>query len=196
MNDQGLKDLFRGSGALLSGHFRLSSGLHSDQYFQCALLLCEPRTAGLLGDALGKLAQGEPWRPDVVVSPALGGVVIGHETARALGLKALFAERDPEGGLELRRGFSLRPGQRVLIVEDVVTTGRSTKETIALVRSFGADPVGALAIVLRGEAEPELGVPFRSLAHWPARAFERRSCPLCSEGKPVEKPGSRPGAPL
>lgn len=193
MNDQELKTVFRETGALLGGHFRLSSGLHSDQYFQCALVLCEPGTASRLGQALGEAVRREPWKPDVVVSPALGGVVIGHETARALGLKALFAERDPDGGLELRRGFSLKPGQRALIVEDVVTTGRSTKETLALVRSFGAEPVGAVAIVLRGDAEPALGVPFRSLAHWPARAFERHACPLCAQGRPVEKPGSRPG---
>jgi orotate phosphoribosyltransferase len=187
-----LESAFRESGALLAGHFRLSSGLHSGQYFQCALLLSDPVLAGRAGEALAALVRDAGWAPEVVLSPALGGVVIGHETARALGLRALFAERGPDGGLALRRGFSLRPRGRVLVVEDVMTTGKSTRETVSLARSLGAEPAGAVSIVLRAESMPELGVEGRSLAHWPAAVFEPEKCPLCAEGRPIQKPGSRP----
>ncbi|MBI5243229.1 MAG: orotate phosphoribosyltransferase [Elusimicrobia bacterium] len=191
MTERDLRRLFVESGALLSGHFSLSSGLHSGQYFQCALLLADPRSAEALGKALGALARKARWQAESVVSPALGGIIIGHETARSLGLKAYFAERGTEGALALRRGFTLKRGERVLVVEDVVTTGRSTQETISLIRSLGAEPVGAAAIVLREESSPELGVPLLRLALWPARSFPRDSCPLCAQGRPLVKPGSR-----
>lgn len=187
-----LKGLFVRSGALLSGHFKLSSGRHSDQYFQCALPLSDPATAGLLGRALAGLA-GQRW-PAIrtVVAPALGGVVIGHETARALGARSLFAERQ-DGRMTLRRGFAVDRGEPVLVVEDVITTGKSTGEVVGLLRSLGAEVLGAASIVLRAAKPPELGVPFLSLAVLPAESWPEAECPLCAEGRPLLKPGSRPG---
>ena len=187
-----LKALFKGSGALLLGHFRLSSGLHSGQYFQCALLLSRPEQAQRLGLELAKALPPSGEAPDIVVSPALGGIVIGHETAKALGVRAFFAERGPEGALVLRRGFALKPGEKVLVVEDVITTGKSTGETLSLVRSLGGRPVGAACVVLRAGVPPELGVPLTRLAHLPAESFPEDDCPLCKKGMPLVKPGSRP----
>lgn len=196
MTDAELKGLFTSSGALLSGHFQLSSGLHSDQYFQCALLLCDTALAERLGRELA--ARMPPaWAPAAVVAPALGGVVIGHEAARALRVRSLFSERK-DGRMELRRGFAVAPGERCVVVEDVITTGKSTGEVVALLRALGAEPVGALSIVLRAERAPELGVPFQSLARLPAPAWTPAACPLCARGVPFVKPGSRtnpsPGA--
>lgn len=187
-----LRSLLEESGALLSGHFRLSSGLHSGQYFQCALLLSRPEEAQRLGQDLAQaiLAAGEA--PEVVVSPALGGIVIGHETAKALGVRALFAERGPQGTLLLRRGFTLAPGEKVLVVEDVITTGKSAGETLTLVRSLGAKPAAAACAVLRAGLPPELGVPLHSLAHLPSESFPEKECPFCERGMPLVKPGSRP----
>ncbi|MFA6031056.1 MAG: orotate phosphoribosyltransferase [Elusimicrobiota bacterium] len=190
-----LLPLFRRSGALLEGHFRLSSGLHAERYFQCALVLSDPRAAARLGRALAAEVRLAGWKPDLVVSPALGGVVIGHEAARALGTRAYFTERGPDGLLALRRGFRLERGERVLVVEDVVTTGKSTSEVAALVRAHGARPVGAAAIVLRGERAPRLGMPLRALAHLPAAGWAPATCPLCARGLPLVKPGSRPESP-
>ncbi len=185
LNQDSLKDLFLESGALLSGHFQLSSGLHSGQYLQCALLLADPERAGLVGEALAGLAPG---RPDLVLSPALGGLIIGHEVARALKRRAFFAERE-NGVLSLRRGFVLRPGEKVVVVEDVVTTGGSSEEAIALARSAGAEVLGALAIVDRGAGS--LGFPLRSLLRMEIPSFKPEDCPLCREGLPLVKPGSR-----
>lgn len=183
-----LKSLFVDTGALLTGHFQLSSGLHSDQYMQCALLLSHPDRAESIGRALAELLD-EPV--DIVVSPAMGGVVIGQEVARALKLRHLFAERE-NGVMTLRRGFSLAPGQRVVVVEDVITTGKSSREVIDLIRSKGAVPAAALAIVRRSAEPPDLGVPVRSLLDHPIRSFRPEECPLCKQGSPVVKPGSRP----
>src|SRR3954468_1966354 len=141
-----LLDLFRKSGALLEGHFRLTSGLHSSGYLQCALVLQHPPHAEALGRAIADTTRA--LRPTVVLSPALGGVVIGHEVARALGVRALFVERQ-EGALALRRGFMLAESDRVLVVEDVLTTGGSTRETMQVARAAGAQVVGAGAIVDR-----------------------------------------------
>jgi orotate phosphoribosyltransferase len=127
-----------------------------------------------------------------VLSPALGGIVIGHEVARALGVRSIFAERQ-DGALALRRGFALLPGERVLVVEDVVTTGRSTRETIEVARAAGAQVVGAAAIIDRGGGQRALGVPFYALAAVSLPTYEAGSCPMCSEGEPIMKPGSRPG---
>ena len=187
-----LRRLFESSGALLQGHFKLSSGRHAEEYFQCALVLADPSAAGELGGRLAALVRGKGWEPGIVVSPALGGIVIGHEVGRGLELRALFAERQ-EGELTLRRGFALRPRQRVLVVEDVITTGKSTGEVVRLIKALGAVPVGAASLVLRAESVPELGVPLASLAHWPVRSFPEARCPLCAEGKVLQKPGSRPG---
>jgi orotate phosphoribosyltransferase len=187
--DSGLKDLFKKSGALLEGHFLLSSGLHSDQYFQCALLLSDVALAERMGrDLAAKMPKD--WAPTAVVGPALGGVVIGHEVARALGLRSLFTERK-DGAMELRRGFKVSPGERVVVVEDVITTGKSTREVIALLRELGAEPVGALSIVVRAAEAPELGVPSEHLARLPAAAWGTQECALCRAGLPVVKPGSR-----
>ena len=183
-------DRFRRSGALLEGHFKLSSGLHSGGYLQCALVLQDPRDAEALGRALADKvrALGVP-APAVVLSPAMGGIIIGHEVARALGARAIFAERQ-EGTLTLRRGFALRPGERVLVVEDVLTTGLSTRETIDVAREAGAEVVAAAAIINRSH-EPGLQVPFAALAEYVLPNYEPETCPLCAAGKPITKPGSR-----
>jgi orotate phosphoribosyltransferase len=187
MNPDAVLALFRRSGALLEGHFRLSSGLHSAGYLQCALVLQEPRDAAALGSALADQVRG--LNVEVVLSPAMGGIVIGHEVARGLGVRAIFAERQ-DGTLTLRRGFALRPGERALVVEDVLTTGLSTRETIGVARSAGADVVGAAAIIDRSET-PGLDVPFEALVRYPLPTYQPEACPMCAEGKPVVKPGSR-----
>lgn len=188
MTENDLLTLFRRSGALLEGHFRLSSGLHSPGYLQCALVLQHPADAGALGTALG--AKVRNLAPTVVLSPALGGIVIGQEVGRALGLRAIFAERQ-DGGLTLRRGFSLDPADRVLVVEDVVTTGGSTRETIEVARRAGATVVGACAVVDRSGGQPGLDVPFEALLPMSLPTWTAEECPLCAEGHPVVKPGSR-----
>jgi orotate phosphoribosyltransferase len=180
--------LFRRAGALLDGHFRLSSGLHSTGYLQCALVLQHPRHAEALGTQLAAAARH--LRPTVVLSPALGGVVIGHEVARALGLRAVFAERQ-DAALTLRRGFELSSSDRVLVAEDVVTTGKSTRETIVVAQAAGATAVGAVAIIDRGGAA-DLGVPAFTLATAAFPTYEAGACPLCAQGIAVVKPGSRP----
>src|SRR6476659_5960107 len=157
MTRDDLLDLFRRSGALLEGHFRLTSGLHSPGYLQCALVLQHPEHAEKLGRAIAERTRD--LRPTVVLSPALGGVVIGQEVGRALGIRAIFAERQ-DGALTLRRGFTLSPGDRVLIVEDVITTGGSTRETIAVASGASAQVVGAGSIVDRSGGGVSFDVPF------------------------------------
>jgi orotate phosphoribosyltransferase len=185
-----LVDVFRKSGALLDGHFRLTCGLHSTGYLQCALVLQHPAQAEALGRAIGERVAD--LNPTVVLSPALGGIVIGHEVARALGIRALFAERQ-DGALVLRRGFILSETDRVLVVEDVVTTGGSTRETMQVATAAGGRVVGAASIVDRGGAA-SLEVPFRSLVAIALPTYEPERCPLCAQGLPVVKPGSRPVA--
>lgn len=180
-------DLFRARGALLEGHFRLTSGLHSPGYLQCALVLQFPDLAAGLGEGLASATRG--LGPNAVLSPALGGIVIGHEVGRGLGVRALFAERQ-DGGLRLRRGFTLGRDDRVLVVEDVLTTGGSTRETIEVARAAGATVVGAAAIVNRGSAV-DLGVPFVALASIDLPTYEADRCPLCAAGSAAVKPGSR-----
>ncbi len=188
VSDLEVLEQFRRAGALLEGHFRLTSGLHSPRYLQCALVLQHPKDAGRLGAAIA--AQVRDRLPDVVLSPALGGVVIGHEVARALGTRAIFAERQ-DGRLVLRRGFALEPGERVLVVEDVVTTGGSTRETVALARASGAEVVGAASIIDRSGGHFDMDVPFTALATLEVPTYEPDSCALCAQGLPVVKPGSR-----
>jgi len=180
--------IFRQSGALLEGHFRLSSGLHSPGYLQCALVLQHPRDAEVLGAALADAVR--PLGAVTVLSPAIGGIVIGQEVGRALGVRAIFAERQ-DGSLTLRRGFTLEPGEKVLIVEDVVTTGGSTRETMEVARAAGAVVVGACAIVDRSGGEQGLDVPFQALLPMGVKAYQESECPLCQQGIPVVKPGSR-----
>jgi len=179
---------FRESGALLEGHFRLTSGLHSSGYLQCALVLQHPSIAEALGASLG--AAFRDLDATVVLSPALGGLIIGHEVARALGVRALFAER-VDGTLTLRRGFTLAPADRVVVIEDVVTTGGSTRETIDVARGAGASVVAAGSIVDRSGGNSGLGVPYTSLLTLALPTYDPNSCPLCAAGQPVVKPGSR-----
>jgi orotate phosphoribosyltransferase len=186
-----LLDLFRRSGALLDGHFRLTSGLHSAGYLQCALVLQHPRHAEALGSALAERTR--ELRPTVVLSPALGGVVIGQEVGRALGVRAIFAERQ-DGELTLRRGFMVGETDRVLVVEDVLTTGGSTRETMQVATASGGRVVGAASIVDRSASGPQLDVPFSTLLQIDLPTFEPDKCPLCAQGLPVVKPGSRPVA--
>jgi orotate phosphoribosyltransferase len=191
MNPAGADSLlerFRRVGALLEGHFRLTSGLHSSGYLQCALVLQHPLEAEACGLAIAQGARG--LGAEVVLSPAMGGIVIGQEVGRALGVRAIFAERQ-DGALMLRRGFSLSPGEKVLVVEDVVTTGGSTKETIELARAAGAEVVGAASIIDRSAERTPIDVPFQALARVDLPTYDPASCPLCASGQPVVKPGSR-----
>jgi orotate phosphoribosyltransferase len=181
-------DRFRAVGALLEGHFRLTSGLHSPGYLQCALVLQHPREAEACGAAIA--AHVRELGAAAVLSPALGGIVIGQEVARALGIRALFAERQ-DGTLTLRRGFTLSPGEPVLVVEDVVTTGGSTRETIEVARAAGARVIGAAAIIDRSAGGQRLDVPFVALARVSLPTYPPETCPLCAAGQPVVKPGSR-----
>ncbi len=190
MNPADVIARFRRAGALLDGHFRLSSGLHSGGYLQSALVLQHPEDAQALGDALA--ATVRTLAVEAVLSPALGGIVIGHEVARSLGVRAIFAERQ-DGHLTLRRGFSLAPGERVLIVEDVVTTGGSTRETMAVARAAGAEVVAATSIVNRSGDRATFDVPLYSLLQLDLPTYEADHCPLCRAGAPLVKPGSRPG---
>ena len=181
-------DLFRRVGALLEGHFKLSSGLHSPGYLQSALVLQHPAEAEALGATLAEMVRG--LRPDVVMSPALGGIVIGQEVARALKVRALFAERQ-EKALVLRRGFALAPGERVLVIEDVVTTGGSTRETIDVATGAGGVVVGAGSIIDRSGGNQGLPVPYSSLAQVAFPTYQPDACPLCAAGSAAIKPGSR-----
>jgi orotate phosphoribosyltransferase len=184
-----LLDLFRRSGALLDGHFRLSSGLHSTGYLQCALVLQDPLHAEALGRAIAD--QVRALRPTVVLSPALGGIVIGHEVGRALGVRAMFAERQ-DAALTLRRGFVLDASDRVLVVEDVLTTGGSTRETMQVATASGGRVVGAAAIVDRSGGAVSFEVPFHALLPITLPTYQPDACPACAQGLPVFKPGSRP----
>jgi orotate phosphoribosyltransferase len=187
--DFSIDDLLAESGALRRGHFLLSSGLHSAAYVQCALLLEEPKRARQVGEALAEML--EPYELDSILSPALGGVIIGHEVAAALGIPFRFTERKGEA-MELRRGFTLRPGERVAIVEDVITTGRSTEETVKVAKALGAEPMAAAAIIDRTGGSSALTLPFEALLRLDLPTYDAASCPLCQSGSQAEKPGSRP----
>jgi orotate phosphoribosyltransferase len=195
MNQEQVLEACRRSGAMLEGHFQLSSGLHSDRYFQCALLLADPMRAGEMARAIALRVED---RPDLVVGPALGAVVWAHEVARALERNAFFTER-VDGAMALRRGFCLEAGQRVLVVEDVTTTGGSVREVLKVVRAARALPIGVAAIVNRsGVRNPfeDDDLPFWCLAEVEALSWTPDECPLCASGArgPALKPGSRPGA--
>lgn len=183
--------LFEQTGAYLKGHFRLTSGLHSAEYLQCALVLAHPPHAESLGRALAaRLAV----QPATVVSPALGGLIIGHEVARALGARHIFTERDAERKMTLRRGFSISPGETCVVVEDVITTGGSTAEVIAVLQAAGAQVLAAGSIIDRSGGAANVGVPRVALETMQVQAWEEKDCPLCRQGLPVVKPGSRPTA--
>lgn len=191
--------LFAETGAYLKGHFRLTSGLHSPEFLQCALVLQHPQYAERLGKAMAqKLQLSENGIPnaatDTVVAPAMGGLMIGHEVARALGIRSIFTERDAEGKMVLRRGFTVRPGERCVVIEDVITTGGSTKEVVEVLRSLGAIVVAAGSIIDRSGGKADVGVPRVSLVEMNVTSWKPEQCPLCAEGVPVVKPGSRPSA--
>ncbi len=180
---------FAKTGALLTGHFQLRSGLHSNQYFQAALVLQHTLIAAKLCAALA-----DKWRDanvETVISPAIGGIVVGQEIGRALGVKAIFAEKDDNSNLILRRGFSLKPGERVLVAEDVVTKGGRVQQTIDLVKSFGAIPVGVAVLVDRSTAPVDFGVPMTALLKLSLETYDPANCPLCAQKLPIDHPGSK-----
>ena len=186
-------ELFERTGAYLRGHFRLTSGLHSGEYLQCAKVLAYPAFAEELGRRLA-----DRWRAvvngniDVVLAPALGGLIIGHEVARAFGVPFLFAERDPATGhMTLRRGFEIQPGQKAIVIEDVVTTGGSSREVMETVRSAGGVVLAAGSIIDRSNGRVDLGVPRVSLEQMDVVSYDPSDCVLCKQGLPVVKPGSR-----
>jgi orotate phosphoribosyltransferase len=187
-----LLQLFRERGALLEGHFLLTSGLHSRQYLQCARVLMDPALATRLGGELAARLRAllENERPTAVVAPALGGVIVSHEVARGLGCRALFTERQ-DGSMTLRRGFAIEAGEPVLVVEDVITTGGSTREVMDAVRGRGGRVLAAGSLVDRSDGVVELGVPRASLLSLAVEAYSPHACPLCEKGGKPEKPGSR-----
>lgn len=181
---------FEKTGAYLRGHFRLTSGLHSPGYMQCALVLQHPQIAEELGKALAE-AIGE--QADVVAAPAIGGLTIGHEVARALNARFIFTERDPVSrAMSLRRGFSVKPGERAVVIEDVVTTGGSSREVVEVLQAAGASVIAAGSIVDRSGGRADLGVRRVALATLDLPSWPESECPLCQAGEPVVKPGSRP----
>src|SRR5580704_3827243 len=176
-------------GAIRTGHFELSSGRHSGTYVQCALVLAHPKVSEQLGRALADLFHDLPVA--CVVSPALGGILIGYEVARALGVRSLFVERDRSGQMALRRGFEIHPGERVLVIEDVWTTGGSTREAIGVVEQEGGLVVAAGALIDRSGGRLELNVPARALLEMEVPSYEPDECPLCRAGGLPTRPGSR-----
>jgi orotate phosphoribosyltransferase len=186
-------ELFRSTGAYLTGHFRLTSGMHSSQYLQCALVLQHPRHAETLGRALaGALRDLTPEPVALVASPALGGVIIGHEVARALGARFIFTERDPATSkMTLRRGFRVTPGEAAVVVEDVVTTGGSTREVVDVLQAAGARVLAAASIADRSGGHADVGTPRSALVTLRVAAHFPEECPLCVAGMPLVKPGSR-----
>jgi len=188
MTEGEILQIFRQNSALLEGHFILSSGLHSDRYIQCALVLQYPRIAErLCSELAGKLRH---LGASVVAAPALGGVIVAHEVARALGVRALFTERQM-GAMSLRRGFGFSPGEPALVVEDVITTGGSTRETMACVKQGGGKVIGVGALIDRSVVVASLGVPQAALVTLAVQNFDPADCPLCKSGIPAVKPGSR-----
>ena len=191
---ESILELFRSTGAYLQGHFRLTSGLHSSEYLQCALVLQHPAAAEKLGRLLAaELRSLAGGKIDLVVSPALGGVIIGHEAARALGTRFLFTERDSATGkMTLRRGFTAGAGETAVVVEDVITTGGSTRDVVEALRAAGAKVAAAGSIIDRSGGQAGVGVPRVALATLQVVAHHPEGCPLCARGIPVLKPGSRP----
>jgi orotate phosphoribosyltransferase len=185
---------FHDTGAYLRGHFRLTSGLHSPEYLQCALVLQHPRHAEHFGRLLAaEFRRLEPTLDiGIVAAPAIGGLIIGHEVARPLGARFIFTERDSAGKMVLRRGFTVEPGETAVVVEDVVTTGGSSREVIDILKDLGARVIGAGSIIDRSGGAVDLGLPRVALKTLQVVAYAPEDCPLCRAGSPVVKPGSRP----
>ena len=188
MNAEQVIDRFRATGALLEGHFQLTSGLHSTVYLQCALVLQFPENAEAFGRAIAEQYRDDGIR--LVASPAIGGIVIGHEVARALGARFVWTERE-SGQMTLRRGFTVAPGEKTLVVEDVITTGGSTRETIEALKHAGANVVAAASIIDRSGGSVDLGVPRTALATLKVLSVDPSVCDACKLGEPAVKPGSR-----
>jgi orotate phosphoribosyltransferase len=183
-------NIFHQSGALLEGHFLLTSGFHSDRYLQCALVLQHPKQAAALGAALAARLHALVGPADLVIAPALGGILVAHEVAREAGVRGIFAERQ-EGVLKLRRGFSIAPGEKAFVVEDVVTTGGSTRETMDVVTKAGGIVIAAGSLIDRSGGRTDLGVPRAALAILDIPTYNPDECPLCKTGSQAIKPGSR-----
>ncbi|MDR3050027.1 MAG: orotate phosphoribosyltransferase [Elusimicrobiota bacterium] len=190
MQQQEVKQLFEKNKALLSGHFKLSSGLHSDAYFQSALILQYPNEAEKLGAEIAALVKSENIKIDTVVSPALGGLIIGQEVARSLGVRAIFTER-VDGQVMLRRGFSVVKDEKILVVEDVITTGLSTREVINAIQEQGAKAAAVASLVDRSAGKADFGVPKFSLLTLEVKSYKESDCPMCKLGAAAVKPGSR-----
>jgi orotate phosphoribosyltransferase len=184
------------SGAYLRGHFRLTSGMHSSEYLQCAKVLQHPAIADRFGAEIA--AQLKALDPDitVVVAPAMGGLMIGYEVARSLGCRFIFTERDTGGTMSLRRGFAIEPGEHAVVIEDVITTGGSSKEVVDILTRQAAIVSGAASIIDRSGGKADLGVPRVALAVLEVVSYSPELCPLCAQGLPLVKPGSRPGLAL
>jgi orotate phosphoribosyltransferase len=188
-NEEVLK-IYEETGALLKGHFRLSSGRHSDRYLQSALVLQYPWQAETLCRALAEKVR--PLNPQAILSPAMGGLFVGHELARALKVRSIFTERNKEtDAMELRRGFTVGKGERIFAVEDIITTGKSVRESYQVVRELGAEVVGVGCLIDRSGGENAFDVPVRSLTSMKVESWEEKDCPMCKQGLPVVKPGSR-----
>ena len=187
-NSEKVLKIFQETDAMLSGHFLLTSGRHSDRYFQCALVIQHPQYCSDLCQELGSRFDQEGVT--AVVGPAMGGIVMSYELAHHLSVRSLFTERQ-EGKMTLRRGFHISPGERVLVVEDVITTGGSVKEVIKLVQEAGGEVVGVAVLVDRSGGQANLGVRTESLLQIPAVSYRPEECPFCQQGMPIVKPGSR-----
>ena len=188
MTEQDVLEIFHERHALLSGHFKLSSGLHSQNYLQCALILQYPEVAEKLAKTIAHRFAKD--KIDLVVGPALGGVTLAYEVARALKVRGLFTERQ-EGAMVLRRGFAIKPGEKALVVEDVITTGGSTKEVIDVVKGLGGVVAGVASVIDRSSEPPAFEVPFFALAKIKVETYKEGECPLCKTNIPITKPGSR-----
>lgn len=189
MKREEIQTIFEQAGAIRTGHFELTSGLHSGTYIQCALVLQYPQHAEKLGRALADHFKDS--QISCVVAPAMGGITIGYEVARALGVRSLWVERDRSGQMALRRGWALQPGERVLVIEDVWTTGGSTRETIGVVQSEAGVVVAAGALIDRTGGRIELNLPAHALLSMEVPSYEPEACPLCRTGSATTKPGSR-----
>ncbi|SHJ96428.1 orotate phosphoribosyltransferase [Desulforamulus aeronauticus] len=188
MTREEIIQIFEKTSAMLSGHFRLTSGKHSNRYFQCAQVLQHPQhTEKLCRELAGRFAG---LGVETVIGPAMGGILVSHEVARALGVRSLFTERE-NGSMALRRNFTIAPGEKVLVVEDVITTGGSVAEVIKVVRSLGGEVVGVGVLVDRSNGQADLGVRTEALLSVTVETYEPEQCPLCAQGIPAVKPGSR-----